>query len=76
MRITHSDGEHLVVLAETEASLLVDACALLVLASQTRPEARLPAAMATVLGQLFEGLRPAREVSAASDPGHRADQAH
>lgn len=68
MRITHSQGEHLVLLTDAEASLLVDACALLVLASQSVPDAQLQPSMAAVLGQLFEGLRPPAEVSAAADP--------
>lgn len=56
MRITHAPGEHLVVLSDAEATLLVDACALLVLASQSEPAAQLPPAMTTVLGQLFDQL--------------------
>ena len=50
MRITHSDGEHLVVLSDAEASALVDATALLVVASQSVAGAALPPRMATVLG--------------------------
>jgi hypothetical protein len=57
MRITHTRHEHLVVLSDREASLVVDACALVVLASQSVPNATLPAEMATVLAQLFDGLR-------------------
>jgi hypothetical protein len=57
MRITHTSHEHLVVLSDQEASLLVDACALVVLASQAVPTAVLPAEMAAVLAQLFEELR-------------------
>ena len=57
MRITHSDGEHLVVLSDAEASALIDATALLVVASQSVAGAALPPRMATVLGQLFDGLK-------------------
>ena len=57
MRITHSDGEHLVVLSDAEASALVDATALLVVASQSVAGAALPPRMATVLGQLCDGLK-------------------
>ena len=57
MRISHSDGEHLVVLSDAEASALVDATAILVVASQSVAGAALPPRMATVLGQLFDGLK-------------------
>ena len=57
MRISHSDGEHLVVLSDAEASALIDATALLVVASQSVAGAALPPRMATVLGQLFDGLK-------------------
>lgn len=67
MRITHSRGEHLVVLSDEEASLVVDACALLVIASQSAPSATLPADMAKVLGQLFAGLKPPAPVGSGSD---------
>jgi hypothetical protein len=40
---------------------LVDACALLVLASEASPQAALPPDMATLLGQLFDGLKSATE---------------
>jgi hypothetical protein len=35
----------------------MDACAMVVIASQTAPEARLPADMAAVLCELFQGLK-------------------
>ena len=64
MRITHSEGEHLVVLSDAEAAVLVEASALLVLASQSVATATLPPRMATVLGQLFDGLRVSTAVTA------------
>jgi len=64
MRITHSDGEHLLVLSDAEAAALVEASALLVLASQSIVGAVLPPRMATVLGQLFDGLNVPTAVSA------------
>lgn len=67
MRITHSQAEHLVVLNDAEAAVLVDACALLVLAAQSVDGAALPPAMATLLAQLFEGLKPAAAATAAAD---------
>lgn len=66
MRITHSEGEHLVVLSDEEAAVLVEASALLVLASQSFSGAALPPGMAVVLGQLFDGLKGAPAVSSSS----------
>ena len=63
MRITHSDGEHLLVLSDAEAAALVEASALLVIASKSVAGAALPPRMATVLGQLFEGLKVTKAVS-------------
>lgn len=65
MRITHSEGEHLVVLSDEEAAVLVEASALLVLASQSFSGAALPPGMAVVLGQLFDGLKGAPAVSSS-----------
>ena len=64
MRITHSDSKHLVVLSDAEAALLVEASALLMVASQSVAGAALPPRMATVLGQLFDGLNVPTAVSA------------
>ena len=64
MRISRSDGEHLVMLSDAEAAALVDATALLVVASQSVPGAALPPRMATVLGELFEGLKVSTAVTA------------
>jgi hypothetical protein len=63
MRIIHSDGEHLVVLSDAEAAVLVEASALLVVSSQSVAGAALPPRMATVLGQLFDGLQVPNSVS-------------
>ena len=64
MRITHSDGEHLILLSDAEAATLVEASALLVIASQSVAGAALPPRMATVLGQLFDCLNVSTVVSA------------
>ena len=64
MRITHSDGEHLLVLSDAEAAALVEASALLVIASQSVSGAVLPPRMAIVLGELFDGLKVPTAVSA------------
>lgn len=69
MRITHSEGEHLVVLSDAEAAALVEASALLVVASQGIPGAALPPGMATVLGQLFDGLKASAAIPASADQG-------
>jgi hypothetical protein len=63
MRIKHSDGEHLILLSDAEAAALVEASALLVIASQSVAGAALPPRMATVLGQLFDGLKMPNAVS-------------
>jgi hypothetical protein len=57
MRITQCDEQFLLALNRQEASRLMDACAMVVLASQTAPEARLPADMASLLCELFQGLK-------------------
>lgn len=53
------------VLCDAEAAELVEASALLVLATQSVPGAALPPGMATVLGQLFDGLKASTAVTAA-----------
>ena len=68
MRITHCEDQCLVALTTAEASRLVDACALLVLAAESVPQASLPPEMATLLGQLFDGLRATTE----APPGSRS----
>ena len=63
MRITHSDSKHLVVLSDAEAATIVEASALLMIASKSVSGASLPPRMATVLGQLFDGLKVTNAVS-------------
>jgi hypothetical protein len=70
MRITHSEGEHLVVLSDAEAAALVEASALLVIASKSIVGASLPPGMAKVLGQLFDGLKASTAAPAAADHGN------
>jgi len=55
--ITHSEGEHFLVLTDAEAVVLVGVSALLVVASQSVEGTPLPPRMATLLGQLFESLK-------------------
>ena len=57
MRITHQSGDHLVCLTDAEASSLVEACALMVLAVESDPRVSMPPQMGTVLCELFEGLK-------------------
>ncbi len=57
MRITRNDGRCHLDLSEEEASILVDACALVVIASQSVPNVALPSGMSTLLCDLFGGLR-------------------
>lgn len=57
MRITRYQDEHLISLTAPEAARLVDACALLALAADSVPGSPLPPEMATLLSELFEGLK-------------------
>jgi hypothetical protein len=54
LRVTHCDQEHLIQLSSEEANTLVDACALLLLASQTAPGCQLNQPMSQLLQTLFE----------------------
>ena len=54
MRVTHSDEEHLIQLSSDEAATLVDACALLLLASNSAPGCQLNGSMSGLLQTLFE----------------------
>jgi hypothetical protein len=57
MKISHQDGHHLVCLTDAEASAVVEACALMVLAVESDPSVSMPPKMGAVLCELFEGLR-------------------
>ena len=67
MRITQCDGQFLVSLNAQEASRLMDACAMVVLAADSVPVAALPQEMAALLGDLFEGLRAPTGCAASGD---------
>ena len=54
MRVTHCEGEHLIQLSSAEAALLVDACALLLLASNSAPGCKLNNGMSQLLQTVFE----------------------
>lgn len=56
MNVTHCGEEHLVSMTTAEASQLVDACALLLLASKTTLDCQLKLEMAAVLQTVFEHL--------------------
>jgi hypothetical protein len=68
MRITHCDNQCLVTLSASEASRLVDACALLVIAAESAPQAALPAEMGSLLCELFDGLRQSTSALPGSTP--------
>jgi hypothetical protein len=57
MRISHAPGQHLIVLSNEEGHILVQICALVVTATSADTRIKLPAAMLTVLCQLFSGLQ-------------------
>jgi hypothetical protein len=54
LHVTHCGEEHLISLSSDEASSLVDACALLLLAAQTTSGCELKPEMAGVLRTVFE----------------------
>ena len=54
MHVTHCVEEHLLQLNSAEASTLVDACALLLLASRSAPGCALNQDMTALLQTLFE----------------------
>jgi hypothetical protein len=54
LHVTHCDQEHLIALSSEEASTLVDACALLLLASRTAPGCELNSRMNSLLSTLFD----------------------
>lgn len=56
LNVTHCGEEHLISLTTEEASQLVDACALLLLASKTTPDCQLKPEMSRVLQTVFEHL--------------------
>jgi hypothetical protein len=56
LRVTHLENEHLISLSSQEASALVDACAMVLLAAESVPEVSLPAEVSQVLAGVFEHL--------------------
>lgn len=56
MRVTNLPDEHLIALSRAEGSLLVDACALLVVAARSEEGSPLPKDLQALLGDLFLGL--------------------
>ena len=56
MRVTHLEDEHLISLSSQEASALVDACAMVMVAAESVPEVALPDHVTTVLASVFEQL--------------------
>ena len=56
MRVTHLQDEHLISLTSEEASALVDACAMVMVAAESVPQVALPDHVTTVLAGIFEQL--------------------
>ena len=54
VHVTHCGEEHLISLSSHEASALVDACALLLLAAQSVPGCQLKPEMASVLATVYD----------------------
>ncbi|MFY7915201.1 MAG: hypothetical protein ACOVPA_11110 [Rubrivivax sp.] len=67
MRITQCDDEVVVAFSGGEASRLMDACAMVVLAAESVPDVRLPADLAGLLCDLFDGLRISLDSAGGSD---------
>lgn len=66
LRVVRGDTDVLLALSRQEASHLMDACAMVVLAAESVPQASLPPELATLLQDLFLALgdavpKPARE---------------
>jgi hypothetical protein len=59
VQITHCDDAHLIRLSDREASLLVDACVMVVLAAESVPRGALHPDLTTLLASLYEHLSPA-----------------
>ncbi len=59
MQITHCDDAHLIRLSDREASLLVDACVMVVLAAESVPRGSLHPDLTNLLASLYEHLSPA-----------------
>jgi hypothetical protein len=70
MRITQCENEVVVAFSGREASRLMDACAMVVLAAESVPDVRLPADLAAVLCDLFDGLRTATDQTGGLDRPH------
>ena len=67
VRITQCDHEVLVALSCQEASRLMDACAMVVLAAESVPGVQLPADLAALLSDLFDGLHTSADSTGSSD---------
>ena len=59
LRITHCDDEHLIRLSGREASLLVEACVMVVLAAESVPKGTLNPELSVLLANLYEHLSSA-----------------
>ena len=68
MRITKCDGQFLMSLSAQEASRLMDACAVVVLAADAEPTVPLPIEMTSLLADLLEGLRSPASRQAIANP--------
>ena len=73
LRVTHLKDEHLISLNSQEASALVDACAMVLIAAESVPEVALPSHVTTVLASVFEHLS-ATAKAAQSQPLNQPNQ--
>ena len=70
MRVTHLEDEHLISLCSQEASALVDACAMVLIAAESVPEVALPDHVTTVLASVFEQLSATAKTAQSSQLNH------
>jgi hypothetical protein len=72
LRVTHLEDEHLISLSSQEASALVDACAMVLIAAESVPEVSLPAPVTSVLASVFEHL----SATAKASQSNQLNQSH
>lgn len=70
VRVSQCDQDVVVALSRQEASRLMDACAMVVLAAESVPDVQLPPDLAGLLCNLFDGLRSSADSAGACDQPH------
>lgn len=68
MLITSGECNHFIIMTDSEAECLLDACALVILAGQSNQHATLTPQMSALLCSLFEGLSKGLSNDSAQRP--------